>query len=462
MTEMSLRKSKPSLYDSNGVIADRTMARIVKIDAIVPINGANSIELCHVMGWSCVVKKDEFKVNDLCIYICIDSILDPMNPNFSFLEGRPLKSKSILNTLSQGLVGPLQWISDLVPDFDLKELNIDQNVTELLKVRKYVPPAELYEYDVSNDDNTQLLRFPSFVPKTDEERIQNLKHVLTFLPGQNIIITRKEDGTSTTFMYFIKGTNCHNNNNNQDNDNNDNNDNTYNNDNNDNNDNNENNENNENKSNDLKNNNNPSKANQSKDKDKDKDYQNNDNLNNDNQNHDNLNNEIISKDYQTNDKVYMMCGRNRQITGTMRQPSYKHYFEIEKKFDIKKKMQTLDRHIAIQGEIVGPKINGNKLKLTELDYRVFNIYDIDNKYYLPWDQVVEITDILGLNRVPLIYQGICEENMANYVNFMNIAESLEYTPGHPAEGIVVKTDKSKEYQRHSFKVISNKFLLKNK
>src|SRR5689334_16944854 len=127
--------TKLTRYDTNGVGPDRTMARIVKIDAILPITGATSIELCHVMGWQCVVKKDEFKVGDKCIYICIDSILDPKNPNFSFLEGKPLKTKMILNTLSQGLVGSLKWISDMLPGFDLNTLNIDDNVTDILKVR---------------------------------------------------------------------------------------------------------------------------------------------------------------------------------------------------------------------------------------------------------------------------------------------------------------------------------------
>jgi RNA ligase (TIGR02306 family) len=369
---------KQTRYDTNGVIPDRTMARIVTIDLIEPIVGATAIELAHVMGWQCVVKKDEFKVNEMCIYVCIDSILDPSNVNFSFLEGRQLKTKMILNTLSQGLVGPLKWITDIEKDFDLKTLKVDDDVTNLLKIKKYVESTELTEYVDNNKSGKPSIRFPSFVPKTDEERIQNLKNVFTNILGKNIVITRKEDGTSTTFIYF-------------------------------------------------------SKNNKSNKNDK---------------------NESI-------EKVYMMCGRNWQINDPI-SGSNKHYFEIQKKFDIKNKMQTLDKNIAIQGEIVGPKIGGNKLKLSELDYRVFNIYDIDNRYYLPWDQVVEITNILGLNRVPLIYKGICDEKFGDTASLMKLAESLEYVPDQSAEGIVVKTDYGVDHPRISFKVISNKFLLKNK
>ena len=90
---------------------------------------------------------------------------------------------------------------------------------------------------------------------------------------------------------------------------------------------------------------------------------------------------------------------------------------------------------------------------------MFNIYDIDNKHYLPWDEVIKITDRLSLNRVPVIYRGTFNDPMTNIDYLMNLSESLEYTPGFPAEGIVVKTDYGKEYGRCSFKVISNKFLL---
>jgi len=47
-------------------------------------------------------------------------------------------------------------------------------------------------------------------------------------------------------------------------------------------------------------------------------------------------------------------------------------------------------------------------------------------------------------------------------SLMGLAESLEYLPGVPAEGIVVKTDQGRDCARHSFKVISNKFLQKFK
>ena len=86
MTEID--KVKTTQYDL-AVTPDRCMARIVQIDWINPIPGANTIELAGVMGWQCVVGINEFKVNEKCIYVTIDSVMDPMNPNFSFLKGAP-------------------------------------------------------------------------------------------------------------------------------------------------------------------------------------------------------------------------------------------------------------------------------------------------------------------------------------------------------------------------------------
>lgn len=46
----------------------RKLASIQKIKALDPIEGADAIERASVLGWQLVVKKDEFKVGDLCVY----------------------------------------------------------------------------------------------------------------------------------------------------------------------------------------------------------------------------------------------------------------------------------------------------------------------------------------------------------------------------------------------------------
>jgi len=93
------------------------------------------------------------------------------------------------------------------------------------------------------------------------------------------------------------------------------------------------------------------------------------------------------------------------------------------------------------------------------DYRVFNIWDIDNQCYLKWEEVEEIVNQLGLSTVPVLYRGVFNNNIASVPALLKMADELEYTKGVPAEGMVIKTNYGKERPRHSFKVISNRYLL---
>ena len=42
----------------------RNLASVQLIKDIRPIEGADKIEVCTVLGWKCVVKKGEFKPNE--------------------------------------------------------------------------------------------------------------------------------------------------------------------------------------------------------------------------------------------------------------------------------------------------------------------------------------------------------------------------------------------------------------
>lgn len=63
----------------------RKLASIRKIAEIMPIPGADKIELVQVDGWSVVAKKGDFQVGDTCVYFEIDSFL-PVRPEFEFLR----------------------------------------------------------------------------------------------------------------------------------------------------------------------------------------------------------------------------------------------------------------------------------------------------------------------------------------------------------------------------------------
>lgn len=171
----------------------RKLATIRTIKDVQPIVGADSIELVFVDGWQVVTRKGEFKPKDWCIYFEIDSFL-PVHPLFEFLrassfrdipdlgQGFRLKSIKLRKQLSQGLVvpldatmeqfgstvftytGPAAWVNDKTTVF----LEEGADCTEYLGVKKFEIPLSAQLAGLVRGN------FPSFIPKTDQERVQNL------------------------------------------------------------------------------------------------------------------------------------------------------------------------------------------------------------------------------------------------------------------------------------------------
>ncbi len=205
---------------------ERKLASIRKISDLSPIEGADKIELATVDGWKVVVAKDVgHKVGDMVIYCEIDSFL-PVRPEFEFLrkssykkmgdqEGFRLKTIKLRGQVSQGLILPLfvlegdgemkigishqPWGEQLQlgPYDDALVIEEGVDVTEMLGIVKYEPPipAELA-------GKVKGL-FPSFLRKTDEERVQNLSSEYEEYKslGRSFYVTEKLDGSSATFYY---------------------------------------------------------------------------------------------------------------------------------------------------------------------------------------------------------------------------------------------------------------------
>ena len=188
---------------------ERKLASIKQITDIRSIEGADKIELASVGGWNVVVAKDvEHKVGDMVVYCEIDSFL-PIRDEFEFLrkssykkmgdqEGFRLKTIKLRGQVSQGLILPISVlpITQFATASDLAE---GMDVSHMLGIVKYEPPipAELA-------GKVKGL-FPSFIPKTDEERVQNLTKEYEEWRHQSkhrFYVTEKLDGSSAT--YYIK------------------------------------------------------------------------------------------------------------------------------------------------------------------------------------------------------------------------------------------------------------------
>ena len=205
---------------------ERKLASIRVISNLSPIEGADKIETATIDGWKVVVAKDVgHKVGDKEIYCEIDSFL-PIRDEFEFLrkssykkmggeEGFRLKTIKLRGQVSQGLILPLSVLksTDIVKVTTVKTewgnqyelfaedgepmVEVGDDVTEVLGIVKYEPPipAEL--------SGKVKGVFPSFLRKTDEERVQNLtKEYENYkLLGRKFYVTEKLDGSSATFYY---------------------------------------------------------------------------------------------------------------------------------------------------------------------------------------------------------------------------------------------------------------------
>jgi RNA ligase (TIGR02306 family) len=182
--------------DNPTTTTTRRLATVETVLDIAAIPGADAIVRARVRGWDVVVKKDEFRVGDPCVYFEVDSMLDVEDERFAFLavrgvrtdvdgrRGHVLRTAKLRGQYSQGLALPLAAFPELAggqPGTD---------VTATLGVVKWDPPLPA---ELSGQVRGQR---PGWIPATDEERIQNLAAILD-CPA-DWVATEKVDGTSMT------------------------------------------------------------------------------------------------------------------------------------------------------------------------------------------------------------------------------------------------------------------------
>lgn len=174
----------------------RKLASIQKIWNIEPIEGADRIELANVLGWQCVVNKNQFKPMDLAVYFEIDSFL-PIRPEFEFMrassykktdimgEGFRLRTMKFRGKVSQGLLLPISNFPEIPSDVEL-----GTDVTDILGVRKW----EIEERATTG--GTVIGTLPMDVPHTDEVRVQADPDLIQEFAGLEYYISTKMDGSS--------------------------------------------------------------------------------------------------------------------------------------------------------------------------------------------------------------------------------------------------------------------------
>lgn len=354
----------------------RKLASIRQIFEIKPHTNADALELAIVDGWQCVVKKGEFKAGDLVVYFEVDSVL-PVREEYEFLrkccyvkkdwltagEGFRLKTIKLRGEISQGLVMPLEaggelfnnkfkWIKNINGTFDT--VHVGDDVTENLGVVKWDPPIPACLAGQAKGN------FPSFIPKTDQERAQNLTTVIqqANLAGDVFEITYKLDGSSCT-MFF-------------------------------------------------------------------------------------------------NDGEVGVCSRNLQLK-VNEENKDNTFVRMLNETGMYRALIVNGSNLAVQGELMGPGIQGNREGFTETKFFVYDVYDIDKQKYFTPEQREQFFDLvlkpLGATvyHVPVYSHGTTPGT---------IEELLEMADGpsinNPVrEGLVFKRADG----GFSFKIINNEYLL---
>ncbi len=325
----------------------RQLASIQKIKKIEPILGADAIVKATVLGWQLVVKKGEYNEGDLCVYVEIDALL-PENPAFEFMKVRGMRVRTIRlrGQISQGICFPLS----ILPG----SINIEEglDVTEVLGIEKYEPPIPASLSGIMKGG------FPSFIPKTDETRVQVLQELLDKFNNEPCYVTEKLDGTSVT--YFIK------------------------------------------------------------------------------------------------DGVFGVCSRNLELLETPDNTLWK----LAREMQIEEKLVELKSNYALQGEVIGEGVQGNKYKLKGQQVFFFSAFNIDEYRYLDYSDFVKVMGEMGFVTVPILE--------SDYVLTNSIEELVNKSMGKSVlndvyrEGIVIRPlrEKVDSNGRVSFKAINPVFLLK--
>lgn len=191
-------------------MTERSLARVVLIDQLLPIEGADRIELALIGGWQVVVQKGLYEpALTKAVYFEVDSLLDTERPYFADaanwsskllhnIDGRTharVKTMKLRKQLSQGYMIPLTETG--------LNAQVGDDLTKALGVVKYEKAEEASMNNTGGmgvKTGTSALGFPKFIPKTDQTRVQNITNLYlkAVADGEEFEESFKLDGSSLT------------------------------------------------------------------------------------------------------------------------------------------------------------------------------------------------------------------------------------------------------------------------
>jgi len=157
--------------------------KVIRIENITPHDKADRLELVTVWGYTCVVRKGQFKVGDLAVFVEPDYVVDLSRPEFAFLSktGSTRTTHRIAVSRLRGVYssGLLVGAPEGAREGD--------NVIKLLGIERYEPPESGMTKGCAAEHGPEVV-----CPKYDLENLKKFHSLL--VPGEECIITAKLHG----------------------------------------------------------------------------------------------------------------------------------------------------------------------------------------------------------------------------------------------------------------------------
>eukprot|EP01097_Dermamoeba_algensis_P009636 TRINITY_DN6867_c0_g1_i1.p1 TRINITY_DN6867_c0_g1~~TRINITY_DN6867_c0_g1_i1.p1 ORF type:complete len:281 (+),score=67.40 TRINITY_DN6867_c0_g1_i1:602-1444(+) len=167
---------------------------------------------------------------------------------------------------------------------------------------------------------------------------------------------------------------------------------------------------------------------------------------------------------------------SQQTENTPKNESLPHFLNTT--YGLKDKLTQYGKNIALQGELIGPKVQGNCYKIKSLVWKIFDVFFIDQQRYAVRDERIQVLKELGFKPeemlVPFLGVYETEGTEEELSKILKMAEgSSAINKSAMREGIVFKSlflkgengstenpISDNEGGVVSFKAISNVWLLK--
>ncbi len=332
---------------------ENKIASIELIDKINVHPNAELLEIADVLGYKVCVKKGEFTEKTKCVFIQVDSVLEP-RPEYEFLKNKDYRIRVIRlrKQISQGICFPLS-VFNFPEDYA-----VGTEVCHLIGAAHYEKPLSPELAGIAKGG------LPGWLIRTDELNLRSYPEALPEFSDKLCYLAKKADGSSLTA--YLKG------------------------------------------------------------------------------------------------EEFGVCSRGRDLV----EVETNSFWKVARKYKLEEALRAFRAiypgDFAVQGELVGPGIQGNPMKLTELTMRVFNLFSIDKRKYSHYETLVEFCADNNLPMVDIVWAGKFNFTLPELIEMAN---KTEYSPGNLCEGLVLRPCQEQDSEalgkRLSVKIISEEYCLKH-